>query len=113
MFVRRKVNRSGSISVHVVDKSRGGFKVIKTFGTASTAYEADLLEDRARQYIREQTGQLESLFGDPGEDRLNEFIAGLHNAQIQVADPELIFGALYDRIGYDAINNELFRHLVI
>lgn len=38
MFVRRKVNRSGSISVHVVDKSRGGFKVIKTFGTASTAY---------------------------------------------------------------------------
>lgn len=94
MFVRRKVNRSGSISVHVVDKSRGGFKVIKTFGTASTAYEADLLEDKARQYIREQTGQLESLFGDPGEDRLNEFIAGLHNAQIQVAGPELIFGAL-------------------
>lgn len=113
MFVRRKVNRSGSISVHVVDKSRGGFKVIKTFGTASTAYEADLLEDKARQYIREQTGQLESLFGDPGEDRINEFIAGLHNAQIQVAGPELIFGALYDRIGYDAINNELFRHLVI
>ena len=113
MFVRRKVNRSGSISVHVVDKSRGGFKVIKTFGTASTAYEADLLEDKARQYIREQTGQLESLFGDPGEDRLNEFIAGLHNAQIQVAGPELIFGALYDRIGYDAISNELFRHLVI
>ena len=113
MFVRRKVNRSGSISVHVVDKSRGGFKVIKTFGTASTAYEADLLEDKARQYIREQTGQLESLFGDSGEDRLNEFIAGLHNAQIQVAGPELIFGALYDRIGYDAINNELFRHLVI
>lgn len=113
MFVRRKVNLSGSISVHVVDKSRGGFKVIKTFGTASTAYEADLLEDKARQYIREQTGQLESLFGDPGEDRLNEFIAGLHNAQIQVAGPELIFGALYDRIGYDAINNELFRHLVI
>lgn len=113
MFVRRKVNRSGSISVHVVDKSRGGFKVIKTFGTASTAYEADLLEDKARQYIREQTGQLESLFGDPGEDRLNEFIAGLHNAQIQVAGPELIFGSLYDRIGYDAINNELFRHLVI
>ena len=64
MFARRKVNRSGSISVHVVDKSRGGFKVIKTFGTASTAYEADLLEDKARQYIREQTGQLESLIDE-------------------------------------------------
>ena len=113
MFVRRKVNRSGSISVHVVDKSRGGFKVIKTFGTASTAYEADLLENKARQYIREQTGQLENLFGDPGEEILNAFLAGLHNAQIQVAGPELIFGSLYDRIGYGTIENELFRHLVI
>ena len=62
MFVRRKTNRSGSISVHVVDKSGGGYKVIKTFGTASTSYEADLLENKARQYIRERTGQLESLF---------------------------------------------------
>ena len=113
MFVRRKVNRSGSISVHVVDKSRGGFKVIKTFGTASTSYEADLLENKARQYIREQTGQLENLFGDPSEEILNEFLAGLHNAQIQVAGPELIFGSLYDRIGYGAIESELFRHLVI
>ena len=113
MFVRRKTNRSGSISVHVVDKSRGGYKVIKTFGTASTVYEADLLENKARQYIRERTGQLESLFGDPSEDVLNEFLAGLHNAQIQVAGPELIFGALYDRIGYGAVESDLFRHLVI
>lgn len=113
MFVRRKTNRSGSISVHVVDKSGGGYKVIKTFGTASTAYEADLLENKARQYIRERTGQLESLFGDPSEDVLNEFLAGLHNAQIQVAGPELIFGALYDRIGYGVVKSELFRHLVI
>lgn len=113
MFVRRKTNRSGSISVHVVDKSRGGYKVIKTFGTASTVYEADLLENKARQYIRERTGQLESLFGDPSEDVLNEFLAGLHNAQIQVAGPELIFGVLYDRIGYGAVESDLFRHLVI
>lgn len=113
MFVRRKTNRSGSISVHVVEKSRGGYKVIKTFGTASTGYEADLLENKARQYIRERTGQLESLFGDPSEDVLNEFLAGLHNAQIQVAGPELIFGTLYDRIGYGAVKSELFRHLVI
>ena len=113
MFVRRKTNRSGSISVHVVDKSLGGYKVIKTFGTASTAYEADLLENKARQYIRERTGQLESLFGDPSEEVLNEFLAGLHNAQIQVAGPELIFGTLYDRIGYGAVKSELFRHLVI
>ena len=113
MFVRRKVNKSGSISIHVVDKSRGGYKVVKTFGTASTPYEADLIERKAREYIREHTGRMDSLFGDPGEDRLKEFLSGLHNGQIQVAGPELIFGKLYDRIGYGAIQDELFRHLVI
>ena len=113
MFVRRKTNKSGNISVHVVDKSRGGFKVIKAFGSASTGYEADLLEIKARQYIKELTGQHEGLFGDPEEARLSEFLSGLHNGQIQVAGPELIFGALYDRIGYGVLEDELFRHLVI
>ena len=27
--------------------------------------------------------------------------------------PELVFGALYDKIGYNSIRNDLFRHLVI
>ena len=33
--------------------------------------------------------------------------------QIQVIGPELIYGRLYDKIGYSGINNEMFRHLVI
>ena len=113
MFVRRKTNKSGSISVHVVDKSRGGYKVVKTFGCASTSYEADLLEAKARQYLKGRTGMMDDLFGDPDEARLAEFLSGLHNGQIQVAGPELVFGALYDRMGYGALDNEMFRHLVI
>ena len=113
MFIRRKVNKSGTISVHVVDKSRGSYRVVKTFGSASSEYEASQLEYKARQYIREKTGELQNLFGDPEEDRLNEFMSTLSNSQIQVAGPELIFGALYDRIGYGSLGNDLFRHLVI
>ena len=41
MFPRKKKNRTGTISVVVVDKSRGGFKEIKSFGVAKTEEEAD------------------------------------------------------------------------
>ena len=37
MFPRKKKNRTGTISVVVVDKSRGGFKEIKSFGVAKTS----------------------------------------------------------------------------
>ena len=113
MFVRRKYNKSGSISVHVVDKSRGGYKVLKVFGPAMTAQEADLLENKARQYMLEQTGRMESLFAETGEDIINDVLPGLQEGQVQVAGPELIFGGLYDRLGYGALKDEMFRHLVI
>jgi len=33
MFVRKKVNKSGSVSVQVISKIRGKFKLIKTIGS--------------------------------------------------------------------------------
>ena len=42
MFVRKKKNRSGTISVVVVDK-RHGFKEVKNFGVVATDEEADVL----------------------------------------------------------------------
>jgi hypothetical protein len=43
MFVRKKKNRSGSVSVVVVDKSHGRFSEIRQFGVAHTEAEADAL----------------------------------------------------------------------
>ena len=90
MFVRRKINKSGSISIYVVDKSRGRYDVVKSFGTAKTAAEADLLENRAREFVREQTGEPDTLFGGMTEAQLRDYASGLGE-------------------GRDA----LFRHLVI
>ena len=47
------------------------------------------------------------------EDVIDGFVSGLNNAQVQVAGPELVFGTLYDRIGYGAIRNSMFRNIVI
>jgi hypothetical protein len=52
MFPRKKRNRTGTISVVVVDKSRGGFKEVKSFGVAKTEEEADLLYAKASEWVR-------------------------------------------------------------
>jgi len=39
--------------------------------------------------------------------------SALENASIRTVGPELIFGKIYDKIGFGAIKEPLFRHLVI
>ena len=113
MFVRRKINQSGSISITVVDKSRGRYEVVKSFGAVKTAAEADLLENRAREFVREQTGEPDTLFGGMSEAQLREYAATLDQGRIELAGPELFFGALFDRLGLGAGQDALYRHLVI
>jgi hypothetical protein len=59
MFPRKKRNRTGTISVVVVDKSRGGFKKVKSFGVAKTDEEADRLYAKAAEWVRRYGGQQE------------------------------------------------------
>jgi hypothetical protein len=66
MFPRKKKNRTGTISVVVVDKSRGGFKEIKNFGVAKTEEEADRLYAKASEWIRRYDGQQELDFVQTG-----------------------------------------------
>ena len=113
MFTRRKPNKTGSISVQVINKYRGRSIVVKSFGTGRCEAELCDLESKARRYIRQQQGLTNSLFPDPLEKYIEDFVSTLSNGHIRVVGPELIFGALYDKIGYKTINDELFRHLVI
>jgi hypothetical protein len=57
MFPRKKKNRTGTISVVVVDKSRGGFKEVKNFGVAKTEEEADRLYTKAAEWVRSYGAQ--------------------------------------------------------
>lgn len=111
--MRRKANKTGSVSVQVIDKSRNRYQVIRSFGTGTSEMEIVRLEEKARQYVRELTGTNRSLFENEEEIKLEDFLSNISNSQIQVIGPELVFGTLYDRVGYGLIGNELFRHLVI
>ena len=112
MFVPRKHNKTGTTSVQVIDKSHRSYRV-KSFDVGHTEMEICRLEEKARQYILERQGLANGLFEDEDEIKLETFLSSLSNSQLQVIGPELIFGTLYDRVGYGQIENVMFRHLVI
>jgi transposase len=113
VFIRRKSNKTGTVSVQVISKHTGTYQVMRSFGTGRTEQELVRLEEHARQFISEQYGFAGELFADEDETRLEDFLSTINNTQIQVIGPELIFGKLYDRIGYNKIPSDLFRHLVV
>ncbi len=114
MFVRKKKNKSGTISVQIIDKS-SGYKVLKTVGASSDQEEIKLLVRKAEQIIGTSAGQQKELFSFKNTDELTieNFLKGLRNKQVHTIGPELIFGTLFDRIGFNVIKDELLRHLVI
>ena len=113
MFVRKKPNQSGSVSVQVIDKSNG-YRVVKTIGSAHDPEQIDRLVALGGQFIRQHRGQY-ALFPEGQRDNaaVLDFARTLANASIRTVGPELIFGRLFDEIGFDAIPESLFRDIVV
>ena len=113
MFVRKKANTSGSISVQVIDKANG-YRVVKTIGAARDPEEVQRLVTMGKAFIVGQRKQ-HLLFPQSQHDdavTLN-VVKTLQNASIRTLGPELIFGRLFDEIGFNIIPEELFRAIVI
>jgi transposase len=113
MFVRKKPNSSGSFSIQVIQKQNGRYKVVKTIGSATTQQELEKLEHLAKQEIERLSGNPQKLFGFEGDVIIEQAFSILDNASIRTLGPEIIFGKIYNYIGFNAINDEFFRHLVI
>lgn len=114
MFIRKNKNRSGSVSVQIISKEESRYQVIETIGSGKSQEEiAKLyLEAQFRLHQRQFPNQ-PSLFVYPDELTIRNFVENLSNRQIHTIGPELIFGSLFDKIGFNTIKDELFRHLVI
>lgn len=116
MFVRKKKNRTGSISVVVIDKSNGGFKEIKNFGVVSSDDEANILCARAREWIATYGGQQVLDLGRTDAQTREEEETARAFANIDsvlMNAPQLILNPIYDSIGFNRIPDEVLRHLVI
>lgn len=113
MFVRKKKNTSGSISIQIISKTNG-YKVIKTVGCSSNKNEIKDLEEEAEKLISTKFRTQQSL--DFGYSRIDQkilkFIEG-RSTKISVAGPGLVLGNIFNSIGFNKIKEPLFKKLAI
>jgi transposase len=112
MFIRQKRNKSGSVSIQIISKFGGRYKVVESIGSGKNEQEISTLMLKARSVLKQLEGNLE-LFTDEEESHYEHILSSIGNDQIQVIGPELIYGRLFDKVGYNRITDKLFRHLVI
>lgn len=110
MYVRKKINSSGVVSVQVIDKSTGKYKMVKTIGSSFDPNEIIRLVSVAQEWIKTKIGQIEIDFTDEKylAERLLDSIE-----QITVQGTELLLGRIFDEIGFKSLPDILFRQLVI
>ncbi len=110
MFVRKKKNKSGSISVQIIDKSNGKYRVIKTIGVAKTTAELNDLLLQAKREMHKIKGNLSLDFTD--------YVAIYHNVLSNIISHRLVgiekvIGKIYDEIGFNEIKDDLLKDLVM
>lgn len=109
MFVRKKYNKSGVVSIQVVAKINGKSKLIKTIGSSKDPKEIDNLFSKGQSFINTYSGQQEIDFSD--ESSIIKSIFKKINAHTEVGT-ELLLGRIFNQIGFNRLNDELFRYLV-
>ena len=115
MFVRRKHNKSGTTSIQVVAKADGKYRVQKSFGSSRDETVLASLEQKAKQWANEHEFG-EDLFAPDGAAEYDAIMAGIGQDQLRLVGPDLVYGRLFDKIGFNTVrtsNNEIFKSLVV
>jgi transposase len=112
VFVRKKLNRNGTVSVQVIDKSKGKYVLYRTVGSTKNSIETEALVLQGKREILEISRQIGLPFDQKVEDEFVETFMDSIDSFFLVG-PELLLGRLFDEIGFNAIEDKLFRHLVI
>ena len=105
--VRKKKNSSGSTSIHIVDRTNRGYKVVESLGSSSNKTETESLYYRALSRIDEIEKNL--LYISKNNDKkmqLKDLLSGVTTDNFIPIGDELIFGKLFDDIGC----NKLFEN---
>ena len=104
MFVRKKKNASGSISVQIIKKVNKKSKVVETIGCSKDEKEIEKLLTLGEQRITELEP---NLFDRVEKEKEKHTFLSLRNDQIVPIGDELFFGKLYDKICGD----NLFKNI--
>lgn len=119
MFVRKKKHRSGNVGVIVVEKIGGKMKELATIGVAHSETEVDNLVVKAKEWISKEEARRHprlDLFGEEREacererEEVFRVLSQVENILLNGCD--LILDRTFDRIGFNRIDDDVFRKLV-
>ena len=119
MFVKRKKNRSGTTSVVVAEKTKGIYKELVTIGVAKDSNEIEGLVNTGHDWISKEKSRRHpqlDLFGEEREacdrerEEVRRVLSNVSNILLNGCD--LILDRTFDRIGFNRIDDEVFRRLV-
>ena len=119
MFVKRKKNRSGTTSVVVAEKTKGIYKELVTIGVAKDSNEIEGLVNTGHDWISKEKSRRHpqlDLFGeerkacDREREEVRRVLSNVSNILLNGCD--LILDRTFDRIGFNRIDDEVFRKLV-
>ena len=114
MFVRKKKNPSGIISVQVIDKSQGTYRVVKTIGSNSDTLLVDELYRQGKRWISQHLGEqdiFEQATREAEEKQVVDYL--LSNVEnILINGTQLILDKVFKSIGFDELNDDILKYLV-
>ena len=110
MFVRKLKSKNSKIYIQVVDKSTGKYRVIKSFGGVTSKTAEELLVSKAERWIKEHNGL--KVFDFTGLDSTLESLVDSISSLKRVGY-ELLLGRIFNEIGFNRVQDDLFRELVI
>jgi hypothetical protein len=97
MFVRRKPNKSGLVSIQVIDKTSGRYRVVKTIGSSKDSKEIERLELEARQFVQEYTG-IQVLDFTDHKKIFSEVLSSIVSHKL--VGIQYVLGKIFERLSY-------------
>lgn len=115
MFVRKKKNPSGIVSVQIIDKSNNHYRVVKTIGSSSDISEIETLYFQGKKWISSYLGEQDifEIHDKAHEEKqvTEHFLSNIEN--ILLNGVQLILNNVFKLTGFDQIEDAIFRQLVI
>jgi transposase len=115
MFVRKKQNPSGVVSIQIIDKSKGRYQVIKTIGSSGDPEEVSQMYHQGKKWIANHTGKQDvfSLYEQQREEQrvTDDLLNNIEN--ILLNGTQLILDKVFHLVGFDVIDDDILKHLVI
>lgn len=109
MFVRKKKNKSGIISIQVISKVDGKSKLIKTIGSSGNAEEVETLYKKGLHFINSYSGQQQIDFTDEKSILKSAFEQISSHTEVGT---QLLLEPIFKQIGFDALEDEIFKSLI-